>query len=55
MLISHSRELDQLNEALKFGHTSLRYHLVLIANLVIRDYLHDNLDQFLNDYVAEFS
>ncbi|MFW9904681.1 MAG: hypothetical protein ACFFFH_10135 [Candidatus Thorarchaeota archaeon] len=41
--IHESEELNQLNESLYFGHLSLRYHLLLIANLIVRDYLRGNL------------
>lgn len=37
--IYHSEELKQLSESLYFGHSSLRNHLLLIANLIVRDYL----------------
>ncbi|MFX1476612.1 MAG: hypothetical protein ACFFCI_00640 [Promethearchaeota archaeon] len=37
--IHNSKELGQLNESLQHGHTSLRSHLLIIANLIIRDYL----------------
>lgn len=36
--IYKSKDLDQLNESLEFGHSSLRFHLVLIANLLVQDY-----------------
>ncbi|MFW9856396.1 MAG: hypothetical protein ACFFFG_15190 [Candidatus Thorarchaeota archaeon] len=36
--IYESTELAQLTESLQFGHTSLRYHLLLIANLIVRDF-----------------
>ena len=53
--IYQSKVLNQLNESFEYGHTSLKYHLLLIANLVRRDYLHGKLDSFLSCYVAEFS
>ena len=37
--IYKSKELEQLNESLEFGHSSLRFHLVLIANLLVQDYI----------------
>jgi hypothetical protein len=37
--IYHSEELNQLSESLSFGHSSLRDHLLLIANLIVRNYL----------------
>lgn len=36
--IYKSRKLGQLTESLEYGHTSLRYHLILIANLIVRDF-----------------
>ncbi|MFX1255891.1 MAG: hypothetical protein ACFFCZ_30070 [Promethearchaeota archaeon] len=36
--IYQSKELAKLNESLQYGHTSLRNHLVIIANLIVRDY-----------------
>ena len=41
--IYESQELEQLNESLYFGHSSLRIHLLLIANLIVRDFLKGNL------------
>lgn len=38
-LIYQSKELVLLNESLKFGHTSLKNHLLLITNLIVQDYL----------------
>ncbi|MFW9777931.1 MAG: hypothetical protein ACFFE8_03675 [Candidatus Heimdallarchaeota archaeon] len=37
--IYQSNELRQLNESLTHGHSSLRYHLLLIANLIVHDFL----------------
>ncbi|MFX0171142.1 MAG: hypothetical protein ACFE9L_04420 [Candidatus Hodarchaeota archaeon] len=54
-LIYHSQELESLNESLEFGHTSLSHHLLLIANFIVRDYLHGYLDPFLNAYQVQFS
>ena len=42
--IYYSKELRQLNESLEYGHSSLRNHLLLIANLVVQDYLAGRLD-----------
>ncbi|MHA2500579.1 MAG: hypothetical protein ACXAEL_13510, partial [Candidatus Hodarchaeales archaeon] len=50
-----SKELDQSNEAFEFGHTSLKFHLLIIANLIVRDYLHGYLEGFLGDYMGQFS
>ena len=36
--IYKSTELNQLNESLEFGHSSLRFHVVLIANLLVQNY-----------------
>ena len=36
--IYKNKDLEQLNESLEFGHSSLRFHLVLIANLIVQDY-----------------
>ncbi|MFX0061970.1 MAG: hypothetical protein ACFFC7_07250 [Candidatus Hermodarchaeota archaeon] len=35
--IYQSKELKQLNESLEHGHTSLRDHLLIIANLIVQD------------------
>ena len=37
--IYQSKDLALLNESLTFGHTSLRRHLLIIANLIVQDYL----------------
>ncbi len=37
--IYKSKELAQLNESIKYGHTSLRMHLLIIANLIVQDKL----------------
>jgi hypothetical protein len=37
-LIYGSHALAQLNESMKYGHTSLRNHLLLICNLVVEDF-----------------
>ncbi|MFX0061119.1 MAG: hypothetical protein ACFFC7_02955 [Candidatus Hermodarchaeota archaeon] len=36
--IYQSKELGQLNESLHHGHTSLRRHLLIIANLIVQDF-----------------
>ncbi|MFX0061231.1 MAG: hypothetical protein ACFFC7_03525 [Candidatus Hermodarchaeota archaeon] len=35
--IYNSKKLDLLNESMEHGHTSLRRHILLITNLVVRD------------------
>ena len=37
--IYESEELKALNESLNYGHSSLQYHLLLVANLIVQDYL----------------
>ena len=37
--IYESKELRYLNESLNHGHSSLQYHLLLIANLIVQDNL----------------
>ncbi len=37
--IYKSKELAQINESLKYGHTSLRMHLLIIANLIVQEKL----------------
>ena len=37
--IYQSKDLSILNESFKFGHTSLRRHLLIIANLIVQDYV----------------
>ena len=41
--IYESKELLALNESLNHGHSSLQYHLLLIANLIVQDYLRGKL------------
>ncbi len=36
--IYQSKELDGLNESLQHGHTSLRKHLLMCANLIVQDF-----------------
>ncbi|MFX0065324.1 MAG: hypothetical protein ACFFC7_24400 [Candidatus Hermodarchaeota archaeon] len=38
--IYNSKQLDRLNESLNHGHTSLRYHLLLVANLLVQNFQH---------------
>ncbi|MFX1534530.1 MAG: hypothetical protein ACFFDI_09945 [Promethearchaeota archaeon] len=33
-----SKKLDMLNESLQYGHTSLRYHILLTANLLVQNF-----------------
>ena len=40
--IYQSKDLSILNESLRFGHTSLRRHLLIIANLIVQNYLPEN-------------
>lgn len=47
LFVHQSQELELLNEDFNYGHTSLRYHLLLIANMMVRDYLHGYLDDYL--------
>ncbi|MHA2273443.1 MAG: hypothetical protein ACXACI_16430 [Candidatus Hodarchaeales archaeon] len=37
--IYDNKELDQLNESFEFGHSSLKQHLLIIANLIVHDFL----------------
>ncbi|MFX1533845.1 MAG: hypothetical protein ACFFDI_06385 [Promethearchaeota archaeon] len=41
--IYQSKELGELNESLQHGHTSLRFHLLVLVNLIVRDYQRNNL------------
>ena len=36
--IYNSKKLDMLNESLEYGHTSLRYHILLTANLLVQSF-----------------
>ncbi|MFX0062407.1 MAG: hypothetical protein ACFFC7_09490 [Candidatus Hermodarchaeota archaeon] len=38
--IYNSKKLDLLNESLQYGHTSLRYHLLVMANLLVQSFQH---------------
>ncbi|MFX0062967.1 MAG: hypothetical protein ACFFC7_12375 [Candidatus Hermodarchaeota archaeon] len=38
--IYNSKKLDLLNESLNYGHTSLRYHLLVVANLLVQSFQH---------------
>jgi hypothetical protein len=37
--IYDNKELDHLNESFEFGHSSLKQHLLIIANLIVQDFL----------------
>jgi len=37
--VYYNKDLGLLNESLEFAHTALRIHLLIIANLIVRDYL----------------
>ncbi|MFQ5981606.1 MAG: hypothetical protein ACE5OZ_25965 [Candidatus Heimdallarchaeota archaeon] len=37
--IYDNKELDNLNESFEFGHSSLKQHLLIIANLIVQDFL----------------
>ena len=41
--IYENKELAMLNESLLFSHTSLKTHLLIITNLIVSDYLSNNL------------
>ncbi len=41
--IYQSKELEQLNESLQHGHTSLRNHLLVIVNLIVHDFQRNEL------------
>jgi len=41
--IYQSKELEQLNESLQHGHTSLRNHVLVIANLIVQDFQRNKL------------
>ena len=38
--IYNSKKLDILNESLNYGHTSLRYHLLIMTNLLVQSFQH---------------
>jgi hypothetical protein len=40
--IYKSKELQLLNESMNHGHTTLRNHLVVIANLIVQDFIHES-------------
>lgn len=45
--IHGSKKLGWLNESLEHGHTSLRNHLLVITNLIVQDFQHNRLDEYL--------
>ncbi|MFX0172130.1 MAG: hypothetical protein ACFE9L_09430 [Candidatus Hodarchaeota archaeon] len=53
-LIYKSEELGLLNESFEFSYTSLKVHLLLIGNMIVRDYLHGYLDAFRASYTPQF-
>lgn len=53
--IYNSVELARINESLEYAQTNLRFHLLLIANMIVRDYQHGYLDEFLVQYKPHFS
>jgi hypothetical protein len=40
--IYESKELKLLNESMYHGHSKLRNHLVVIANLIVQDFIHES-------------
>lgn len=52
--IHQSVDLDLLNESFRYGHTSLKTHLLLIANLIIRDYCNGRLENFIEEYSTNY-
>ncbi|MFW9905738.1 MAG: hypothetical protein ACFFFH_15500 [Candidatus Thorarchaeota archaeon] len=42
-------ELNQLNESLEHGHTSLKRHLLLMSNLIVQDFLHNRIKSLYNE------
>ena len=52
--IHQSVDIDLLNESFRYGHTSLRTHLLLIANLIIRDYYNGRLENFIKEYSTNY-
>ncbi len=42
--IYQSQELKQLTESMEYGHSSLRTHFLLIANLIVQDFLAGQLE-----------
>lgn len=46
--IFYNRELTMLTESLEHGYTSLRNHLLIIANLIVQDFHQGRLKAFLH-------
>jgi len=42
--IYKSKELEILNESLQYGHSSLREHVLTVANLIVQDFQKDFLE-----------
>ena len=40
--IYESKELELLNKSMNHGHTKLRNYLVVIANLIVQDFIHES-------------
>ncbi|MFQ5978002.1 MAG: hypothetical protein ACE5OZ_07735 [Candidatus Heimdallarchaeota archaeon] len=38
-MIYENEELEELNESLQYGHSSLKRHILLIANLIVQDFI----------------
>ena len=45
--IYSNKALGQLNESLQFGHSCLREHLLVLSNLIVRDFQRGKI---LSDY-----
>lgn len=45
--IYESKALTCISEALEYGHTSLRNHLLIIANLIVQDFQQNRMETFL--------
>jgi len=46
--ILNNKELNRLNESLEHGHSSLRNHLLVIANLIVHDFQQGRLKDSLH-------
>lgn len=49
-LVHNSSELGMLNEALEYGHSSLKLHLLLIVNIIVQDYRKGKLDDYITNF-----
>ena len=47
--VHNSKDLSKLSEAFEYGHTSLKLHLLLMANMIVDDYLKGKLASFLKN------